>query len=540
MTKAPASFGNGLVNNSLQPVVSQCVRAAQYIRMSTDYQQYSTENQRRAINEFAAHHHITIVATYEDAGKSGLSIRGRAGLQRLLLDVQRQEREFNVVLVYDVSRWGRFLDVDESAHYEFLCRQAGVDVIYCGEVFKNDGSTASALLKTIKRAMASEYSRELSAKVFAGQCRLAELGFWQGSEAGYGLQRILVDSARQPKGPLIHGERKSLQTDHVIIAPGDAGEVALVQRIFDWYVRGRIGPCRIAARLNAFGLRNGRGLPWNPQMVGSLLRNEKYAGTNLYGRKSSKLTGPWQSNPESEWVRTPNAFSPIVGSETFDAASAIRRTRTRFLSDEELLDRLRRFAQSRKSISQREIDLARTLPAGQTYKRRFGSVLNAYERVGYAARCHGMSPETFRATRQALHACVDRVAEALRAAGHVLYVSAGHDSITVERELHIRFVVRLVRYYDCRNPRWRVRWPLCAQPDLLVVSRMDSAFSSPIDVFVFPRGSLPPGREVAMTLGRPDDSHLDVFRYSDERILLELTARSRLEDCHGHRGSPNH
>ncbi|WP_233888037.1 recombinase family protein [Paraburkholderia flagellata] len=524
----------------LLPDISQCVRAAQYIRMSTDYQQYSTESQRRAIAEFAATHHIEIVATYEDAGKSGLSIRGRAGLQRLLADVHRPERRFGVVLVYDVSRWGRFLDADESAHYEFLCRQAGVDVIYCSEVFENDGSTASALLKTIKRAMASEYSRELSVKVYAGQCRLAEQGFWQGSSAGYGLQRILVDAFGQPKGPLTHGERKSLQTDHVIIAPGDPVEVALVQRMFDWYVRGSIGPCRIAARLNAFGLCNGRGQPWSPQMVGNLLRNEKYAGTNLYGRISSKLTGPWQRNPESEWVRTPNAFCPIVGSETFDAASAIRRTRTRFLSDEELLERLRSFAQSRKSICQRDIDLARTLPAGQTYKRRFGSVLNAYERVGYAARCHGMSPETFRATRQALYACVDRVAEALRATGRVLSVSATHDSIMVERELHIRFVVRLVRYYDCRNPRWRVRWPLCSQPDLLVVSRMDSAFSSPIDLFVFPRGSLPPGREVAMTLGRPDEGHLEVFRYPDERILLELTARSRLEDWHGYRGSQNH
>mgnify|MGYP006201013309 CR=1 FL=1 len=39
-----------------------------------------------------------------------------------------------------------------------------------------------------KRAMAGEYSRELSAKVFAGQCRLIELGFRQGGPAGYGLR----------------------------------------------------------------------------------------------------------------------------------------------------------------------------------------------------------------------------------------------------------------------------------------------------------------------------------------------------------------
>jgi hypothetical protein len=48
----------------------------------------------------------------------------------------------------------------------------GVRVIYCAEQFDNDGATVAAIVKGVKRAMAGEYSRELSAKVFAGQCRL--------------------------------------------------------------------------------------------------------------------------------------------------------------------------------------------------------------------------------------------------------------------------------------------------------------------------------------------------------------------------------
>jgi len=136
-------------------------------------------------------------------------------LQKLLADVMDPLRIFQAVLVSDVSRWGRFQDVDESAHYEYVCRKAGVQVIYCDESFDNDGSPAANLLKTLKRAMAGEYSREHSRKVFAGQRRLAEYGFWQGSSAGFGLQRILVDSSRQTKGPLRDHERKSLQTDRV-------------------------------------------------------------------------------------------------------------------------------------------------------------------------------------------------------------------------------------------------------------------------------------------------------------------------------------
>jgi hypothetical protein len=68
--------------------------------------------------------------------------------------------------------------------------------------------------------MAGEYSRELSAKVFVGQCRLIELGFRQGGSPGYGLRRMLRDQSGESKGTLNRGEQKSIQTDRVILVPG--------------------------------------------------------------------------------------------------------------------------------------------------------------------------------------------------------------------------------------------------------------------------------------------------------------------------------
>ncbi|MFC3119371.1 recombinase family protein [Jhaorihella thermophila] len=109
---------------------------------------------------------IEIVKTYADDGKSGLSIGGRAALQQLIADVEAGAADFNVILVYDVSRWGRFQDADESAYYEYICKRAGIQVAYCAEQFENDGSPVSTIVKGVKRAMAGEYSRELSAKVF--------------------------------------------------------------------------------------------------------------------------------------------------------------------------------------------------------------------------------------------------------------------------------------------------------------------------------------------------------------------------------------
>jgi len=180
--------GMSLAEESEGPLV----RAAQYVRMSTEHQKYSTENQAEIIAQYAARRGFEIVRTYEDAGKSGLRLDGRLSLQTLIADVRSGSADFEAVLVYDVSRWGRFQDADESAYYEFICREAGIKVHYCAEQFENDGSLSATIIKSMKRAMAGEYSRELSAKVFTGQCRLIRLGFRQGGPAGYGLRRQLV------------------------------------------------------------------------------------------------------------------------------------------------------------------------------------------------------------------------------------------------------------------------------------------------------------------------------------------------------------
>ncbi len=212
------------------------IRAAQYVRMSTDHQQYSTENQADTIRQYAARRGIEIVRTYADEGKSGLSLDGREALKRLLDDVQSGNTDFSLILVYDVSRWGRFQDADEAAYNEFICRRAGIDVQYCAEPFENDGSFGSDIQKMLKRKMAGEFLRELSVKVFAGQCRLIEHGYRQGGPAGYGLRRQLIDHTGAAKGELARGEHKSIQTDRVILVPGPAEEVAIIQGIYRAFI----------------------------------------------------------------------------------------------------------------------------------------------------------------------------------------------------------------------------------------------------------------------------------------------------------------
>ena len=84
------------------------VPAAQYLRMSTEHQQYSTENQSSAIQRYAENHGFTVVRTYSDPARSGLVLKNRRGLRDLLQDVTGSNTDYKAILVYDVSRWGRF------------------------------------------------------------------------------------------------------------------------------------------------------------------------------------------------------------------------------------------------------------------------------------------------------------------------------------------------------------------------------------------------------------------------------------------------
>jgi DNA invertase Pin-like site-specific DNA recombinase len=287
-------------------------RAAIYVRASSEHQQYSTRNQTDAIIAYADTKGFEVVRTYSDDGKSGLDIEGRKGLQQLIADVQEQKADFDVVLVYDISRWGRFQDNDAGAYYEYACRQSGIDVHYVIGHLKNDGSITDSILKAVDRYSAGNYSYTLSIKVHLGSTRLIRLGYRQGGTAGFGLRRVMIDERGEPKMELKHGERKSLQTDRVILVPGPKEEVEHVRWIYKKFVDDKWSETQIAAQLNTQGVKTDLGKDWTQATVRTVLTNEKYIGNNVYNRQSFKLKRKRVKNPPEEWVRKDNAFEAIV------------------------------------------------------------------------------------------------------------------------------------------------------------------------------------------------------------------------------------
>jgi len=87
--------------------------------MSTEHQNFSLENQSAALAHYAAQNNFIVVRTYVDSGKSGVVLKQREGLAQLLQDVLKGGQPYKAILVYDVSRWGRFMDADEAAITNF-------------------------------------------------------------------------------------------------------------------------------------------------------------------------------------------------------------------------------------------------------------------------------------------------------------------------------------------------------------------------------------------------------------------------------------
>lgn len=501
-------------------------RAAQYVRMSTEHQRYSTENQSDAIKQYAERRGLEVVRTYADEGKSGLRLDGRDALKQLIEDVQGGGADFSTILVYDVSRWGRFQDADESAYYEYICRRAGISVQYCAEQFENDGSPVSTIVKGVKRAMAGEYSRELSAKVFAGQCRLIEIGYRQGGPAGYGLRRMLVDQSGMHKGILTRGEHKSIQTDRVILVPGEAVEIDTVRWMYRAFVEEGKLELDIADLLNSRGVAAEDGARWMRGRVHQVLTNAKYVGDNVWNRISYKLKKVRVRNAPEMWIRSNGAFEPIVERHLYDAAQALIQNRARRMSNEEMIERLRGLYQARGHLSGLIIDEANDLPSSTTYSARFGSLGRAYQLVGFTPDRDLQYIEINRALRglhpQIVASTVDELA---KLGGHVDCNAASH-LVTVNDEFTVSICIARCIATAAGSLRWQIRFDTSLQPDIIIALRMDRENETILDYYILPRIDLP-GPQVR--LGEHNGLALDAFRFDSLDQLYEMAARVPME-----------
>ncbi len=496
--------------------------AATYVRMSTEHQKYSTDNQLETICRYAAKNGFGIVRSYADEGKSGLTLVGRDGLRRLLLDVESGVADFEAVLVYDVSRWGRFQDPDEAAEVELRCKRHGIRVHYCAEQFENDGSIGSSIIKTVKRAMAGEYSRELSVKVYNGQANLIRLGFRQGGAPGLGLRRQLVDQAGHSKGLLFRGEHKSIATDRIVLVPGPEDEVRTVQRIYNLFVGEGKSEVDIAAILNGEGVLTDLQRQWTRGTVHQVLINEKYVGNNVWGRTTFKLKGIHKSVPEIDWVRADGAFEPIVTKEIFDKARTIISARSEQMPDDVMLQKLEAILREQGYLSGLIIDEANDCPSSSAYSHRFGGLLRAYALVGYAPSHDYRYLEINRAIRRRYPVLLDEVLSGICGAGGEVTVDPNTDLLTVNQEFTASVVITRCITTTSGSLRWKVRLDTLLKPDITLVVRMNEGNEDPMDYYVLPLLDM---REAVLRLCEFNGLSLDAYRFDELSRFYRMAER---------------
>lgn len=422
--------------------------------MSDASQVQSTQLQVEFLRRYASEHGMHLVKVYADEGRSGLGTEGRSGFLQLIADLAAGSAGFDVLLVYDVSRWGRFQNVDQSGYYEFLCQKAGVHVVYCAEPFINDGSPPAQLMKSIKRSMAAEYSRELSAKVFSGQRRLALLGFKQGGAATYGMRRVAVSEDGGVVRYLEQGERKPRASDRVRLVPGPADELRIVRRIFNMYNHQGKTVSAIARQLNDEAVRCGDHR-WTDYRVHSVLSKSQYWGCQSYNRTCTKLHSRLVRNPAQQWICVDNAIPAVVSPAEGALAERTRRMRN---GDEQpaVLDAIRQVFAEYGRVSYALLSCVPGMPGKLRLMRMFGTLAAACEAAGIGyPRMHELSvaPHFLVMLRNDLR---DEVMALIRRVGGEVAPVSG----TVNRLwLNQQFVLRL-SVLCCRCSARRLQWRL--------------------------------------------------------------------------------
>ncbi len=317
------------------------IPAVGYVRCSTEQQEDSPEQQKKAILEFASKNGFSILEWFTDFGKSGTNFEQRLEFQRLRQVVEGTP-PFQAVVCYDESRWGRPIDPEESTYWRFYFRQRGVDVVLVKTSIDPNNEFAP-MMKSFEGIQASQYSKKLSELVLRGG--LNNKGYSNGGSAPYGYKRIAVNLRDGSQRELLDAQWSVHKQEKVKLALGNPEEVEIVQLIFKLRLQGK-AYALIAEALNLRGVscpKRGRSRnqdqKWSSTTVNRILDNPVYYGASVYNRVStSKIIARHKGltinrdarkqvsrNPAEEWSTEENAHPEIVSYETWKQVNETNR-----------------------------------------------------------------------------------------------------------------------------------------------------------------------------------------------------------------------
>ena len=260
-----------------------------------------------AMLAYACTHALSIQQTYHDDARHPHF----PALQQLLADAGQPPRSFSAVLTPHASWWVPTTVLPDEKVLAGACEQLDI-VLHLLHPNAQDSPFIGTIVQIIKQYMASEYARELSAKVLDGAKRLGQTGAHLGGKAGYGYRRMLIDRDGHHLGLLEHGIRKTQSTQRVILVPGPDDEITLVNWMYRQIAEEGQSIPQLVTALATRRATTDQGRPWTRTTVRTVVTSSRYIGTLIYNRTNTQLGGRRHLNATSDVITVPNAFPGIV------------------------------------------------------------------------------------------------------------------------------------------------------------------------------------------------------------------------------------
>lgn len=302
-------------------------KAWAFYRRSTDKQELSIPDQRAACIKKAGEMSAIITCEFVPLKSyaSGKTVEKDSEFQRMAKLAESNDHGVKLILIHDVSRFGR-MPPQSKFYWQEHFRRHGIQIIYAVENFKNDGSLGDDVQQLVSHGKAHQFSIDLGRDTIRGSKSHAGLGHSCGGSAPYGYDRLLIDQAGQPVRVLKDGERKSDKLQRIKWTPADDMEVETLRWIFESYAKGN-GLRAITSELNRRRVPSPRGKKWGKLTISTIVRNVAYLGVRVYFKwnyhpSQSDANQLKHTRPESDWIVTRGAHEPLITQELFDRAQA--------------------------------------------------------------------------------------------------------------------------------------------------------------------------------------------------------------------------
>lgn len=275
-----------------------------YTRVSTAMQidGYSLDAQKARMKAYADFNDYQIVGEYEDAGKSGKSIEGRASFCKMMEDIKSGKDGVAYVLVFKLSRFGRnaadvlsTLQVMQDFGVNLICVEDGID----------SSKDAGKLMISVLSAVAEIERENIRVQTMEGRIQKAREGRWNGGFAPYGYH--LIDGVLQ------------INED----------EAPAIRTIFEQYVNTDTGANGLSKYLETHGFQklarqNGTSPLFSATLIRAILKNPVYCGKIAFGRrKLEKIHGTrneYHQVPQENYLLVDGLHKGIVSEELWNAA----------------------------------------------------------------------------------------------------------------------------------------------------------------------------------------------------------------------------